>query len=1021
MNFTNDQQKAIDARGKDTLVSASAGSGKTRVLVERLCQLILKDRISVDQILAMTFTNDAAAEMKDRLRARLLEEKSTEFIQDQLALLENADISTIDSFCFKIVKNYYYKIPITLYRANTIASDAQKKEAFDQGFQNALKSVSTKNLQRYLTLLNQEISSIQKKVENCINNAWSKANPEAYLKAIQNNEMQENILKEFTNSFHEQAQALIELCEEGTWNDPIFSKKIEFLKPCLSGSYEDFINSFKTYIDQTAYFKAGKETQDKEQLNALKEKVRKKEGAIAEKLYPLETYLSDEKEHQIIRNEFCDLVLETKKQFDQIKDEMEILDFTDIELYAYQLLKNEIIQLEIHNQYKAILIDEFQDTNELQESIIKQFAEKGIVFRVGDIKQSIYGFRQANPSIMKNHMKAEEELTLYMDKNFRSNANIIHFNNDFYQKIMNSTCLGTNFTKEDIANVGVEAQSDCEQIPIRFLYSEADAWAEENDVNKATARSKHNKNCMDIIAHDILEKHKKGTPFRDICILTRNRTKYSDYNNILESYGIPCSGDTKGGYYQDSAVQIVLSCLQALINPMDDIALSAALCSPIGQVEMDQLITEEKSGPLYFRIKDKDFMDTWHKLEKEISSNPSQSLQTLYAWNNFYMDYTTAQNKTNLDDLLVKSASYDFLVDFVSALNQDAKEDALSETNPYDIHADVIQLKTMHESKGLQFPVVYILSDHEEKNRQNPSHIYLDVDFGVCTSSINESGHLLRKSMGEIAFEHKQLHDNLNEEMRIFYVATTRAEKELIFVDSIQSIKDYESPLNTNALLENKSYTSWLFHTYYNDPQSPVHFIKMPLYERPEEKAYQSQKVSYTTYQKDASLFESKTASQSKLHLEWKEFSLEGSENTDRGTLFHEIMAQCSYPYQKEEIEKFTTKSNYSFNAKDFEQILAINKDLRYAQWMKEEHEFECSYILKEKEEVIHGFMDLVVYEEETIHILDFKTDGLKQDELIQRYKNQLDTYAQAMQKIKPDKKIQTWIYSFHLNQLFKI
>lgn len=1021
MNFTQDQQKAIDARGKDTLVSASAGSGKTRVLVERLCQLILKDRISVDQILAMTFTNDAASEMKERLRARLLEEKSNDFIQDQLALLENADICTIDSFCFKLVKNYYYKIPITLYRANTIASEAQTKEAFDQGFQQALNAVNTKNLQRYLTILNQDISSIQNKIKDCINNAWAKSDPIGYLKSIQSNDMQAEIQKWFTCYFHEQAQCLMDLCQEGEWNDPIFSKKVEALKPCLKGNYEEFITSFQSYIQLTAYFKAGKETQDKDAHKALKEKIRKKEQAIAEQLYPFETYLNDEKRNEVIRNEFCDLVLETKKQFDQIKNEMEILDFNDIELYAYQLLKNEIIQLEIHNQYKAVLIDEFQDTNELQESIIKQFAEKGVVFRVGDIKQSIYGFRQANPSIMKNHMEEKDECTLYMDKNFRSNANIIQFNNDFYQKIMNSNCLGKNFTEEDIANVGIEAQSNCEQVPIRFLYSESDPWAVENGVNKATAHSKHNKNCMDLIANDILEHHKKGIPFRDICILTRNRKKYSEYNNILESYGIPCSGDSKGGYYQDSAIQIIVSCLQAFINPMDDIALTAALCSPIGQVEINQLITEDQNGPLYLRIKDKDFMVGWHQLEKEISSNPSQCLQTLYAWNNFYFDHTTSQNKTNLDDLLVKSASYDYLMDFVSALNKDAKEDALSETNPYDIHADIVQLKTMHESKGLQFPVVYILSDHEPPKFQNPSKIFLDADLGVSTSSISENGHLLRKSMGEIAFHTKQLHDDLKEEMRVFYVATTRAEKELVFVDAIHSINNYESPLNTQALLENKRYTSWLFHSYFNDPQSPVHFIKKDLCDRPDQQEYQSHKKERSLYQKRVSLFESKTASQSKIHYEWKEFSLQGSTNTDRGTLFHEIMGQCAYPYQKEEIESFAKKSNYTFTSKDLEQLFAINKEPIYAQWMKEKHEFECSYILQEGQEVIHGFMDLVVWEGNTIHILDFKTDGLNQEELTKVYKSQLDTYAQAMHKINPDKEIQTWIYSFHLNQLFKI
>lgn len=1020
MNFTNDQQKAIDIRGIDTLVSASAGSGKTRVLVERLCQLILQDKISVDHILAMTFTNDAAAEMKVRLRTRLQEEPLTPFIKDQLTLLENADISTIDSFCLKLVKNYYYKIPISLKMANSTASQTQSREAFSQGVDQAIYSVETTHLRSYLSAMNKTLEDLEPSIQSCINTAWSKSDPVAWIRSIQSGAFQDKITAWFETYFQEQVQCLLELCEQGIGIDPIFEAKKEALQACVNVRYPDFYPAFKNYVIHTGYMRATKKTQDKDLFDRLKKPIVDIEKTIEPLLFRNEIFEDDEKEMQPVLHEFCELVLETKKQYDLQKQAMEIIDFNDMEMFAYKLLQNDIIQKEISDQYQAILIDEFQDTNELQESIIASFAKKGTVFRVGDIKQSIYGFRQASPAIMERHMRSADECTLYMDKNFRSNANIIQFNNAFYEKIMNSALLGEHFVHSDIAQVGVEAQSQREQHPIRFLYSDAEAWAEQTGANKRSAHSKHKQNRLDVLAHDIQSQHEKGVAYRDICILTRTHAPQDEIIQTLSAYGIPCVGQTERGFYQDASVQIVLATLSALVDPYDEISLCAALCSPIGQIELDQLASLDHSQPLSIAIDALAGIENWKKLVETHADDPSECLRQIYAWNNFYFDDTTAQSKTNLDALLVKSQEWDRLSDFVHALKTDAKADKVSQTNPYDRQDDVVQTKTMHQSKGLQFPVVYILSQHEHKDH-NKDLFTIDADLGLALPSLVRQGRIQRRSRAQIAFATKKTHDELEEEMRLFYVATTRAEKELIFVDTLEKISDYEGELSTHALLKKKSYTSWLFHTYYQDPHSPVQFIPVPMYERPEIQKPPRIDQERSTYTKPAIVFENQTASASKVSSDWPAFELKDRMASLRGTLFHEIMGQCSFPYQEKEIARFAKERGYTLSSTDKKQLLAINRQPLYQAWMEGDHQFECSYLLKNENQIVHGFMDLVIFEKDTITILDFKTDAAQKEELIERYASQLKTYARSMRKIAPDRTVKTWIYSFHLDEMIAL
>lgn len=1000
MPFTEAQKKAIDLRGANILVSASAGSGKTSVLVERLCQLVTHDKISINHILAMTFTNDAASEMKERLRQELLKQEQTSYIRDQLALLETAQICTIDSFCLSLVQNYYYQIPISLKMANAIASDAQKQQAFDQAFQHAKESLSLPHLNDYIWAMHIKDNDLQKALKDTIAIAWAKPDPLQWLQDVRKNRFDSDIDAWFMKYFRQHIQAIIEICDLAQDMDDRFGEKKVALEALLPLDYDNMRSHFLVYFAKYGYFRFAKKTthSSKDEFNPYKDALAFHEKAIAQYLF--DSY----DDTTAILSEFCDLVQTTQQEYAKIKQEMEIIDFSDMETFAHQLLKNPLIQEEVSKQYDMILVDEFQDTNDLQESIIHLIERGDNVFRVGDVKQSIYGFRQARPEIMKNHMKSDEDTLIVMDKNFRSNANIIAFNNDFYEKIMNGPLCGTQFEKVDIAYPGATYQTENPQYPIRFLYS-----------------TEKEENRFDIIAHDILKQHEKGRSYRDICILTRDNKPQENIKNVLEAYDIPVYTDLKSGFYQVAAIQIVLTTLSSIYDPMDDISLTASLLSPIGRVSCEQLAKccsdKEKNESLFMHIKEQDCMHDWLSLYEQSHDSPTEWLQAIYQFHDFYMKHTTSLEKTNLDALLEKSCEFDTLSDFIEALQKDSKADSVGPASAFSKQDDVVQIKTMHASKGLQFPVVYILSNHGS-NKHKSNAFMMDADLGI--SCFSEDGQIKKPTKSYVAMKTKHAQEALQEEMRVFYVATTRAQQELIFVDQIKDTKSYTGPLTSSVLLQDQSYTGWLFHTYFEDPSAPVHFIQCNLLERPESKDPISNPRSWKTYEKPSTWIQSSTASQAKRILAWQPLELVKKQNTTRGTLFHEIM-QCPFPYQIQDMEQMAKKYGYVLSSTDIKQLQTMNTNPLYQQWMQEKHEFECSYIVKDHNQITNGFMDLVVWEENQIIIVDYKTDTATAEELIETYHKQLETYKKAMEIMEPSKPIQTYIYSFHLGQIITI
>lgn len=1031
MDFSIPQKEAIDIRNTNVVVSASAGSGKTAVLVERLCQLVLKDHISIDSILAMTFTKDAAAEMKARLLSKLKEQPKTDYILQQMALLETASISTIDSFCLSIVQNYYYKIPISYTMSKQTASTAQTRLAFENAYKHAIQDLDLNaytQLKMYFHSFGKTEEDIQKYIEDilAIINSKSEEDAKAWMANIQESYtyLNPNIMEYALKYFHNHCLAMTEILDEVI--DQIskpedYEIKKDYLSKCLDAtSYSDFKVQFELYLKNTIGFK---KTIDKVDYSKYQTSFKEHETSIVENLFDEAFYLKDIQNHKDLVDTLFELTNKVKLYFQLEKKKMEVIDFNDMEHFAYQLLQDPMIKEEMYNKYQMILVDEFQDTNELQEKIIASFCHDNNVFRVGDIKQSIYGFRQANPKIMQDWMEKEDDnnTPLLLQENYRSNASVIEFNNDFYSKIMNNELLGEQFKDIDIANVGTKRQMESPQYPVRFLYTEY----KNEDGNKATIKKNHNENRFDLIAQDIIEKHEAGMPYKSMCVLTRNHAPQEKLKAVFEAYNIPAMITIDHGFFTNPAIQIVISTLKALEDLTDDISLCASLMSPLFNISFSQIanccIEKEKGTSLYTSIKNEDFMKSFFELYANKNKTITQLLQYIYAFNNFYYASTTIQDKNNLDYLLELAGQFENQNDihsFVLQLSKDAMQDQTQEASLYGKEDDVVQVKTMHQSKGLQFPIVYILSQHEQRDKHGSSCILLDSTLGLSLKGLSLDYKLKYNSIYHLALQTKKELDDLAEEMRVFYVATTRPQKELVIVDTIESIEDFYSPLNAYTLLEDESYTGWLLHTYANMSDSLVVFDKKQgLYERPLKVRQNNTPYALPTYSKGSKAFSSQTASGAKIKLDWKEVSLSKNMGTIRGTLFHEIVAQCSYPYQEKDIIAYADSYGYTLKDHDIKQILALNSDALYASWMKEKHVFEQSYIIEEKNQVVHGFMDLVIYKEDEVIIVDFKTDAVDNEQkLIDLYTIQLQTYKKAMKKLT-NLPINTYIYSFSLSK----
>lgn len=919
VKWTNEQLQAIQEKDSNILVAAAAGSGKTAVLVERIIHKIIDEQMDIDKILVVTFTNAAASEMRERILEaiykKLEENPENVHLQRQIILLNKASICTIHSFCLDVIHNHFYEIdlPSNFKIADTAEIDLLKQEVLDDLFEqkytendkdfielleNYTNYRGDEALQELVLKIYKFIQSspfplkwLQEKLEllkiedkDISQTIWGKLIIQAVEDDIQESIMQLETVKSKMALYPEMTKFYQKICEDliiikdlqnyNSW-DELYIKLLNF-------------NFSKWPVDK-------KVTNDlKEDSKEIRDKVKKHIKEKTAKLLscPQEQAVKDLKIITPILEKLANLVTEFTKNFAEKKKEKNCIDFNDIEHFALKILLDENNNpTEVAKKYKEkfeeIAIDEYQDSNLVQEAILTSISKGNNIFMVGDVKQSIYKFRQARPELFlqkydeyknKEEKTQEDNLKIQLFRNFRSRQNILNITNLVFESIMSKELgdihyneneylnYGANYPEpEEIKNYAGIAELDIidlkEDESITAFEGEEDEEEQErveDDVLEAKFVANKIQELLDsdYMVFDKKQGYRKIRP-KDIVILLRATSNLSPiYEKELSDLELPVFSDTSGTYLDTVEIQTILSVLKIIDNPLQDIPLVVVLRSSICNFTDNDLITirlTDRNCNFYEAliktriIFDGDLKDKiesfLEKLEKWKSISQYMPLDE-FIWQIYldtgYYQYVGllpngAMRQANLKTLFEKAkqyekASFKGLFNFIQFIDKLKKQNGdLASAKLIGENEDVIRIMSIHKSKGLEFPVVFLCNSHKKFNMQDLNDIILlHQDIGFGPTIMDTTKKIKYSSIAKDAIKLKMKQETLSEEQRILYVALTRAKEKLYITgrskdftkyvqDKNKVLEMYESEnikLDAKLMKKANSYLDWIMCVY---------------------------------------------------------------------------------------------------------------------------------------------------------------------------------------------------------------
>ncbi len=1046
MKWNKEQLDAIETLGQNTLVCASAGAGKTAVLVERLAKRCLKDRVSLDRIVAMTFTEAAASEMKGRLSKRLNEELNQPhadhaYIKSQLTLLQNTQISTIHSFCMMLIKKHYDVIGLDPAIPSNILSDGTLLKAKQEAFHNVLnqKIISDeeaiKKLCLYFSARSESIESLQKAVFNIINTASTSFNEEQwYAQAKQNYfpiQHQDDLPSEFLSIYFSAAQEdldhTLNLVEEvrssiDELKDPekaqaIIDVKLNFLQEAQKYLIEKNLHQFVHYFQKAGAknlvrpYKTPIYAEAKSELTEYEKECRSKYADF-------DMIKSWHNQTSPIALTLLDLAQATHQQYKENKKILQGLEFNDMENYAWEILQanDGIVAAHYKDFFKEVLVDEFQDTNEVQNKIIEAISNGKNAFRVGDIKQSIYRFRYAKPDLMRQLMHDENTKVIHLAYNYRSNQGIVGFKNDFFHVAMNVEGCKDQYLPNDCVQVGTDRQ--CETFnPVQFYAINVDAMKENNEESPEGKQLK-----ATFIAQKILEM-KETTPYsnwKDYVILTKSHADKIILKSVFDQFNIPYSIDAKEGFYQSECAHITLSFLNLVLNSFQEIPLTAVLLSPLYQMN-DDAITKlflDHGSIIQGCLKTNHPVLSDLEEARFILKNKGLSalLTFISSINNFYHDHLSLQQKTNFDflfskvsDFEKKSQSLESFLQEVS-LNLEEKSDEAIASGSED---DVVRAMTIHHSKGLQFNVVFYWSTSNQTDQNKKDSVLVDSDLGIALHDLILPERYRFPSFHRFVLDYKNNLEDLEEAIRVLYVALTRPQQHLIIVDTVKELPENEE-ISLAFLKKRKGPSHLLLRALSSQENFIIHevsefdpMINQPQLQEPASISYSNQKYSHPRREISESLAPSQVA-----HIN-DTLTLNDQAGALYGTRLHELIEQLP--------NRLWTDDDYNIlgcSPSEKERLRKLSDNPLYHHCLSMDILKEVSFHLNKDGKAIDGIIDFVAIGENEIILIDFKSDAnVDEEELRQRYTKQLEIYKVALEKAYPSHSIQSFLYSFFLGK----
>lgn len=860
VKFTEDQQKVIDLRNCNVLVSAAAGSGKTAVLVERILEKISSREhlVDIDHLLIVTFTDAAAGEMRERIsraiEERLLLEPDNVHLERQAALVHNAKITTIHSFCLDVIRNYFNEIDLD--PGFRMGDETELLLLRGEAMEEVVEAFYAEEGPGYLSFVESYAAgkrdeSIEKLVYRLYDFAMSYPWPKLWIEEQRKSfcvEKEEDFFeadwqKELVDFLKAEIRDCLEINKTALelagmpdgpymYEPSLLSDEEQLERLCKAEDYQ----SIGRFLETISWAKLSAkkddcvDTEKREAVKLLRDSVKKVINGLKEKYYfqPIEEMIADMKKVAPAMNAFLDLTLAFMEAYQKKKEEKNLLDFNDMEHYALKILTREPengtagvslalptqTAVELSHYYEEILIDEYQDSNLVQETLLNSISREKFgqpnVFMVGDVKQSIYKFRLARPELFMEKFNTYQENGNYvridLKKNFRSRESVLEAINYIFFGIM----------KKDLGNIDYDGDAALYpgRLPLEETEKEAGFWKDceifiaqsEEEVTDKELEGK-------ILARQMKKLHEEqNIPYKDMVVLLRSMKGWSEeLVNVLKEEGIPARAATQTGYFSAVEVMTILNLLLIIDNPRQDIPLAAVLRSSIGSFSDEELAAFRcinKEGELYDCLlaageqkKVQDFLTLLNRFRGLVPIVGIYELLTIIYEETGYYNYVKAlpggkARCANLDMLLQKGAdfektSYGGLFQFnryIERLHQ--YEVDFGEAFVLGENQDIVSIMSIHKSKGLEFPVVFLAGMGKGFNKQDTrERILLHPDLGIGPDYIDSELRTKSPTLLKQVIKRKTDLENMGEELRVLYVAMTRAREKLILTGCVKDVE----------------------------------------------------------------------------------------------------------------------------------------------------------------------------------------------------------------------------------------
>ncbi|SHK10611.1 DNA helicase/exodeoxyribonuclease V, subunit A [Paramaledivibacter caminithermalis DSM 15212] len=892
-NWTSDQEKAIKIRGKNLLVSAAAGSGKTAVLVERIIRLITEDMIDINKMLIVTFTNSAAGEMRERILDALIDEiekgsEHEEHLRRQITLLGRSYITTLHSFCIDVVRKNFHLVNIDpSFRIGDITETSILiQETLDE----LLEEEYREGNEYFIELVegfggNREDIKLQELILKIYGFIQSKPYPQQWLR--ENIEKFNMNKEEFEKSdWIETIKASIEVELKGArdliegaieisreiggpreYEEALLIDKdnLDCLLKSLRISLEGFYinaNDIKHPKLKTIRGERKQEVDEnlQEEVKELRNKYKESIKSIKEKflIKSFDEYLEQINKIYPTMKYLGEIIFKFGERYREKKFDKGILDFNDLEHYALDILQNDEVNREYMKKFEHIFIDEYQDSNIVQETIINHIKRENNLFMVGDVKQSIYRFRLADPSLFiekyERFGRDGESLNQRIDlsQNFRTRIEILDGINYLFKNIMSKKLGDIDYSKDVYLYKGLDFEEiQNPNIELNIIENRIESTDEslekleemssiECEARLVAARIKE---LIGQRTYNAKKKTYKPIEYKDIVVLLRSpKTWAPAFSEIFIKEGIPVYTDDNSGYFDTIEINMFLDLLRLIDNKRQDIPLISVMRSPIGGFDIEELIKiriRHMEGNYYKAMEE--YVANCHddlkaKLETFLSDLERWSVEARYLkldefiWKLLietgYYHYVGAmpggiQRQANLRILVDRASQFEksainglfLFLRFIDKLTK-SKSD-MGSAKILGENENVVRIMSIHKSKGLEFPVVICSGIGKKFNLIDiQQDILLHKDLGLGPKFVDIKNRIYNQTLPQLAIKRRMKIENLSEEMRVLYVALTRAIDKLILTGSVNELeKEGKKWLRGTALfnlLKGQSYLDWI-------------------------------------------------------------------------------------------------------------------------------------------------------------------------------------------------------------------